>query len=279
MINVISSKKTRTYISDDELTNFVINNPGLSGMEIAIALDLSRTPTFRILGKLVNSGALYKVKSGQSVSYMSTESSIKKYSSLPNTAVEKPVIEEPVIEEPTAKEPVFEEVVEHPTFLPETSYSSAVNTGIESLITQIAHNITANMLDQIKQALLAGLEDLAIEVMPKVNRITTHATKEVKVKKVKVLVTGLLSHQAGMISSEFHECFDLDFWNDRTGGSKEQLRTAAKKADIILYHKNHAAHDHYELIKSVGGNIKIVNGGLSTMRETLTQMYINGINA
>jgi len=149
---------------------------------------------------------------------------------------------------------------------------------LDTLITEAAHNIAQRMLEQIKQEIMMGLEDLVLEVAPKITRdgFLNKAPKE-KVTKPKVLITGLLSHQAGIISSEFYEFFDLDFWNDRTGNSTEQLKSMAKRADVILYHKNHASHNHQEIIKSVGGNIKIINGGISSMKDALTDLYVNGV--
>jgi len=250
-------RKKPVIVTNGMILDYLKENPNSSAAKMAMHFNASGSVMFTKLNNLVD-----KEEISMHVATSPTGRGIRYYK-LTDVKANEPVNVE---EEPRVEE--VQKVIS--LFTPKDTMPS-----LDTLITEAAHNIAQKMLIQIKEELMMGLEDLVVEVAPRVNKKITETKSSVK--KVKVLITGLLAHQAGIISSEFHECFDLDFWNDRTGGSTEQLKSMAKRADVILYHKNHASHNHQEIIKSVGGNIKIINGGMSTMKDALEDMYINGV--
>ena len=262
MSTMPSTRKVPVKVTDDDIISYLQLTPSKTASEISKHFNVSSSIMFDKLNKLENKekivATIYLSNNGRKARHYKVA---KNSPNLNEEAKEVSMIKAAPIESNIGL-----------SFTPTSQVYS-----LDALITEAAHNIAQRMLEQIKQELTMGIEDLALEVAPKITRDKLLTTHKEKVIKPKVLITGLLSNQAGIISSEFHELFDLEFWNDRTGSSIEQLRSMSKRADVILYHKNHAAHNHQEVIKSVGGNMRIVSGGVSSMKDALTDLYVNGV--
>ena len=175
--------------------------------------------------------------------------------------------------------------VEQPTYtMPlqphqKSTLNDLVNTMAKSfaehIISRIEHHtndLLAKHLSELEQTLTPpkSIEPLRVAGKPPAQA----PVPEVKTKLPKVLVIGLLPQQCGQIVTEFCETFDLDFWNDRFGQGMEQLKAMAKKVEMTFIHIEHTSHKADELISSVGGNFIRVKGGLSQMRDALTEYYV-----
>lgn len=87
-----------------------------------------------------------------------------------------------------------------------------------------------------------------------------------------VLVVGLLPSQAGMISAEFSQCFNLKFWKDE---SHTKLKAMAAGADVIVVMTGKVSHRATDAISAVA-HYEPIRGGLTTLREYLTSLYVEG---
>lgn len=176
-----------------------------------------------------------------------------------------------------------------------------VPIGIDGLLEQLAASITSNLLTRIQSnlntqltsliptavtapnlaqpqtssALVTEPVDQVVAALPSPEEIKDRAPKTAnKPTKPKVLVMGLLPNQEGQLVSEFHDALDLEFWNDRTGGRHQQLKSKAKYADMVFNHTAHSAHAYELVIKSIGTPYRRVPGGVTAMREALLNYYV-----
>lgn len=118
---------------------------------------------------------------------------------------------------------------------------------------------------------LDDLDDLVIAKPPKAPEPVV-----VKDKLRKVVVIGLLPQQAGLIQSEFHDTFDLSFWQDGAGGGINKLKAVAAAADMVFVHTRHISHAVTDAIKVVRVPVTNVNGGMTQLRDALTKYYVVG---
>lgn len=98
--------------------------------------------------------------------------------------------------------------------------------------------------------------------------------KQIVNKLPKVCVCGLMPQQAGMIQTEFHQTFDLTFWNNKQGDSNESLLAHGKNCEAVFLHIDHSAHHIENTLKSVRAKIVKVPGGMTAMRDALTNYFI-----
>jgi hypothetical protein len=103
---------------------------------------------------------------------------------------------------------------------------------------------------------------------------TTEVRKLPAPRKRKILVTGLLPQQAGIIQQEFNDCFTVEFWNDRNGDGFDRLKALGRSCECVFMHIAHASHKVKELLEAVGATITPVNGGMTQMREAITAYYV-----
>jgi hypothetical protein len=85
----------------------------------------------------------------------------------------------------------------------------------------------------------------------------------------RVTICGLLPQQAGMISSEFGQHYDLSFWKDE---SIDRLKSLCKSADHIITFSGKLGHHVENTIKSTNREFKRVMGGMTELRRTLNEL-------
>lgn len=95
----------------------------------------------------------------------------------------------------------------------------------------------------------------------------------VRVRLPRVCVTGMKPIEAGKISTDFSETFDLTFWNDRQGDGIDQLKACAKNCDMIFWHVKHGSHSDEEIARSGSAKIVRVGGDLTQMRKKLREYF------
>lgn len=94
-----------------------------------------------------------------------------------------------------------------------------------------------------------------------------------RVRLPKVCVTGMKPTEAGKISQEFAETFDLAFWNDRQGDGVDQLKACSKNCDVVFWHVKHGSHSDEEIAKNGSAKLVRVGGDLTQMRIKLRQYF------
>lgn len=178
--------------------------------------------------------------------------------------------------------------------------------GLDALVEQLATTLADQVAAQFKVRLLAQLSGMTLPavqapVMPKVSApvvapvmpkaepttvygpltavpparpMVIHAPEpafESAPRKHKVLIVGLLPQQAGMISMEFSDALDLSFWKDE---STSQLRNSARAADVVVLFTSKISHSHLETVKSVQTKVKQCPGGMTALRDMLTNIFV-----
>ena len=97
--------------------------------------------------------------------------------------------------------------------------------------------------------------------------------KEERTRLPRVCITGMKPVEAGTISNEFAETFDLIFWNDRNGDGVDQLRSHAKHCEALFWHVKHGSHSNEAIAKNGSAKFFRVNGDLTQMRKKLREYY------
>ncbi len=90
---------------------------------------------------------------------------------------------------------------------------------------------------------------------------------------LRILVTGLLPQQAGMIQSEFNDCFDIRFWNNQNGDGFDSLKSLCKSSDAVFFHTSHSSHGVESAARQHAVRFIRVPGGMTQMRAALTEFY------
>ena len=166
-----------------------------------------------------------------------------------------------------------------------TSESALVS--VDVLVSQLADKLLDQIVAQIKTRLTTELPlRLAEELSnlpsliepPKADVVVLAPTEKpvthVSHKLARIGVVGLLAQQQQMIAQEFKDEFYIDFWNDRTGSNRATLKSLALKCEVIFVHVEHCAHNVTETLKGAGGNVRLVKGGMTSMRDALTAYYV-----
>lgn len=94
-----------------------------------------------------------------------------------------------------------------------------------------------------------------------------------RVRLPKVCITGMKPTEAGKISQEFAETFDLAFWNDRQGDGVDQLKACSKNCDVVFWHVKHGSHSDEEIAKNGSAKLVRVGGDLTQMRIKLREYF------
>lgn len=118
------------------------------------------------------------------------------------------------------------------------------------------------------ETILAQAETMSVPQPPLSPTKTAH-----RKRLPRVCVTGLKPIEAGRISQEFAETFDLVFWNDRNGDGVEQLRAHAKNCAALFWHVKHGSHSNESIARNGTAEFFRVNGDLSQMRNKMREYY------
>lgn len=95
-----------------------------------------------------------------------------------------------------------------------------------------------------------------------------------KTPKPRVLVVGLLNDQTSMIEKEFRDCLDLRFL--RAGAPSQAIRSAAASCDHIACMTGFIDHPTDTLLRKAGATYHGVAGGMTRLRDALTELYVSG---
>lgn len=93
--------------------------------------------------------------------------------------------------------------------------------------------------------------------------------------KNRVTVVGLLAGQAAMIANEYRDKIVLDFIeHNHTGGMR--LKSLCGTSHAVMVMVGFVSHATEDLIKSRGGNLVRVSGGMSSLRAELDKYVTEG---
>ena len=140
-----------------------------------------------------------------------------------------------------------------------------------TLAKQIVAQVALNLQPLLQRELAQVIPQQPVEIPQlDVKALISTQTAPKRERLTKVGIVGLLPQNAGVISTEFHDKFDLKFWD---GGSNSSLKSLGISCEYVLCTK-WCGHKHVETLKSVGANTRFLPGGMESIRETLINMYL-----
>lgn len=89
-------------------------------------------------------------------------------------------------------------------------------------------------------------------------------------RKPKVAVIGVTPQQAGILSSEFADAYDLAFWQN---DGIPRLRSIGISCELCLVTK-FVSHKATEVLTAQGAHWRKVTGGIDSIRDALTGYYV-----
>jgi hypothetical protein len=147
----------------------------------------------------------------------------------------------------------------------------------DSLVDALMGMVRARLVEQVGQI----VQD--VPVVSKVNaeellaRVRPPALAAPVSKLRPILIIGLLPRQKGEIVKDFHDVFDMRFWNDNEN-SQEQLRKGLEFADKVLLHTAHCSHSTQDTIRQkASSKLVFVSGAVSAMKDVLTSLYVEEV--
>lgn len=159
-------------------------------------------------------------------------------------------------------EPVIEEVIIEPL-----SQVSPVEEIVKQLLIMMAPVIKQIAESLIKETIVLTGDTIA-EV---IKHQPIHAGKEGKVRKLKVVVVGMMNKEAARLKQEFGNTFNLSVYNHNQ--SLHALRAALPSADEVIVSTANCTHSAEEVVKSnfLGKHVRLT-GGYTTMKEYLQSL-------
>jgi hypothetical protein len=166
-------------------------------------------------------------------------------------------------------------------FVEERVPSTKKPSTLDQLVDQIAAQLAKQVVNKVKTRLARELEamlpapqhDQEPDIAPLIERLSLPAHVDVGVKRLpRVGIVGLMPVQAGELTSEFADALDLRFANtDKTANL-----AALKGCDVIFLHTRHMSHAADQYLKTLGVELRRVTGGVSKMRDELTNYFVKG---
>ena len=146
-----------------------------------------------------------------------------------------------------------------------------LNALVENLATSLADTLAQQVAAKLKDKLMAQLATQLPALAAPPPQIHAPIINEPRAHKPKVLIAGLLPQQAGMIQSEFGEVFDLTFWKDE---SLQALKHRAEAAQVTITFTSKIGHAAESAIKATSTEYHRCVGGMTSLRDMLTRMYV-----
>lgn len=155
----------------------------------------------------------------------------------------------------------------------ESAKKGTTQNSLDALVAKFVDGLAEQLVDAVVTNLKPALESKLKEALPKaLPRINPPAPKqEVLPGKRKVLVVGLLPQQAGMISQEFGDVFDMSFADKDAVNGK--LRSQVLSAELVIGMTGFISHSQDDILQAAGGNYRKCPGGMTRLRDLLTEEY------
>jgi hypothetical protein len=110
-----------------------------------------------------------------------------------------------------------------------------------------------------------------VEKPPILVKATT-PTAPVETSKVKVLIVGLHDNKQQLIKQEYRSCFDLRMLNP---DQLKQVAAHAKPGTKVFTMADFVSHCHSDAIAAKGVDQQVIRGGMSSLRDALTNFYVS----
>lgn len=260
------------------LTTYVKNNPKCTSKMVAAATGLTQGDAAGRLKALVDQGRLKRYPVSKTITGVTVFGyefvGVDSKAHVKRTKIRQHTPEKKINDTPRVHAELHEA-----TGLLDTPVHSTVS--FDTALDALAKGLADVIVGRVKQNIAVELNSMLPEPVPAValpslaevmGRITSHtALPAPKSGSKKVLIVGLLPQQAGMINSEFGDCFDLSFWKD---DGIDKLRALAASADVSLVHIAHTSHGTTEIAKKHSKDFRQVTGGMSSMRDELTKLFV-----
>ena len=157
---------------------------------------------------------------------------------------------------------------------PNVAPSTKLGDVLSEVVTSITNALAEEILRQIEPVLAARLQTLAISVStPMMHTPENTKCDAQRVKKSKLCIVGLWASQKREIEREYKDCFDLRFVGPDEAPGK--LRDAAKHVDEVVVMADKISHKHTDAISTVRDSMVLIHGGLTSLRDKLTEIYIS----
>jgi predicted transcriptional regulator len=237
-----------------QIEAFVAANPGATSAVVASHLGVARNRAGAALQYLFKQGRLHREQAGTTIT------NVPFYVYHPPKA--KP--SENVVK---SSDPVVKKRKAKPTNQHSLDLNALVDDLATSLADTLAQQVAVKLKDRLMHQLSTALPALTAPT-PQIHAPIINAPRD---RKKKVLIAGLLPQQAGMIQSEFGEVFDLSFWKDE---SLHALKAKAEAAEVTITFTSKLGHAAENAIKTTGTEYHRCVGGMTSLRDMLTRMYV-----
>lgn len=142
-----------------------------------------------------------------------------------------------------------------------------------------ADHVARRFAPHLTQALRNILPDGPVAPAISVEQLTASLSgpSEQRTRLTSVLIAGLRPNQAGMISAEFGEVFNLKFYqmDDSLGQLRKMLGTLGDVDHVITF-TSHISHKVTEVVKASGFKVNHCTGGMSMLKDMLVKLYAEG---
>lgn len=261
-------QKKRVSVSDQEILQFVKNHPKCSYIEIATHFKASHSSIFAKTKKLCEDGLLVscRVLSDRSVRsrtvFRLSDAGVLKTT---HVAERKEIIPAKP-EEPVSKSP--------------KPNSNSINVVVDDIARVLVDAIISRAKELLAVELTKIMPDVkqpSLSNLPTIDELFARFKDRVEEKstKTKITIVGLMPNQAGVISRDLGDVFDLQFWNDDDGFDK--LKAMCKGSKKVLLHTKHTSHSIQDTIKSTGAELVLVGGGVTQMIDCLTSIFVDQV--
>ena len=154
------------------------------------------------------------------------------------------------------------------TTTPPDSTPIDLNMVVESLSIRITDQVMARVMEELERR----VAELPIDYLQLSQRFKQGGSSTTTSRLPIIGVVGLLPNQAGELTSEFHDCLDLRFWND---DGSPKLKALAHHCELVILHTRHSSHSTDEILKGEKANILRVTGGVTSIKRALEEYFIN----
>lgn len=249
-------------LTKEEMLAFVAEHPKITSADLAQTFGLSHSDASGRLARAYKAGVLTRVKS-----YVNDcGAPVYGY-----TMGEKP-----------AEKPVESRERKRPAKIDKQD-GVDLSSGITALAEGIAKQIVAQVVHALQGQLtreLAGVVPPVIAQQPlkvEAPKIETPVVLDPPVieapkpqRAPKVAIIGVTPQQAGILSSEFADTYDLSFWQN---DGIPRLRSIGIACELCLVTK-FVSHKATEVLTAQGANWRKVTGGIDSIRDALTGYYV-----
>lgn len=254
----------------DRIFEYVIDHPGQTNTEIAKALALDPTQVAALTGQMCKPMASGKprLRREPHPTQVAKNKTQPVYILFPNDTTAAARERE--------RKAIRAERATEATHAKRAQPSLTLDGLIDGIAKQIANRIAASVGKHLVVQLSTVIPECPEQQFDLVEYLKDaivppqeQAKSKPVARQARVTICGLLPQQAGLISQEYGQAYDLSFWNEE---GTDKLKALAKNADHIITFSSKLPHHVENTIRSVNRDFKRVMGGLTELRRVLTNL-------